>query len=111
MKWKRQIYAAILYSGLLAIRRRSTESSYCHITADFLHNVPHHMLEENFNDLDFFFLNIEVVSYLNCCRHESIFPEHALLALTEELRGIVPEELKSKLAPSKYGGKSARKEE
>ena len=106
MRAKRQIYAEILYRGLLAIRNSSKNSVYCHVTADFLHNVPHHTLEENFNELDFFFLNIEVDSYLYYCRHENISPDPILLALADELRGIVPEEMKSLLEPSRYVGES-----
>ena len=102
MKSKCQIYAEILHFGIVSIRSHRKDAAYCHNVADLLHNIPYHLLENDFNDLDFFFLNIEVSCYARRCQYENISPDSTLLALAEELRGIVPEDLKSKRQPSRY---------
>jgi hypothetical protein len=100
MKSKQQIYAEILRRGILFIRNLSADAAACHTIADLLHNIPQYILDENFEDTDFYFLNVEVSSYVNYCRHLNISADPTLLSLAEELCEIVPEELKSKLKPS-----------
>jgi hypothetical protein len=93
---KRHIYAQILQQGLLCIRNQSEQAAQCHTIADLLHNVPQYILHEDFQEGDFYFLNFEVGSYVAYCHHLNISPDPTLLSLAEQLREIVPEELKAK---------------
>lgn len=99
---KQQVYAEMLNHGLLRIRNGTTDPAMhaltCHTVADLLHNVPMNMLHEGFDDLDFYFLNIEVRSYIRYCEHLHVPPEAILLSLADELRGLIPQELKPKLS-------------
>lgn len=97
MRTKHQIYAEILQHGLLLIRSHSSEQPTCLVTADFLHNIPQYILREEFDDLDFFFLNIEVGSYVSYCENLKVPVDAVLLSLVDELRKIVLEDVQTKL--------------
>ena len=94
-KSKQQVYAEMLQHGLLAIRHQAADSKMhllrCYTIADFLHNVPLNILQDDFADPDLYFLNIEVKSYVSYCEHLGIPPDTTLITLAEESRGLVPE--------------------
>jgi hypothetical protein len=97
VRTKTEIYCQILRYGLLSIRSYCDRHDIVFLLSDLLHNIPDHILMTDTYDMDEFFLNIEVRSYISACERLNRRPNAEIIALAQELYNLLREDWQSKI--------------